>query len=195
MSAPCLIIQCAPRERGSSPKLLPTQYITHMTILGISIGTTRTGVCILKDGVLLDRHIHNYQDLWSENKLRIIINRYKQYILKRNVTAIIVKIPPLKKHTKPITQILKRIEALAKEYHCEFDLITKSEMKYITGVRSTNELIKYTLLLYPELTATIEKGGQNDHSYYKKLYEAILCAYIYKERQYNRAQQIANATE
>lgn len=162
-----------------------------MTILGISIGTTRTGVCVLKDDVLLDRHIHNYRSVWSDDKLRVIINRYKQYILKHNVSAIIIKIPPPKKHTKPVTQLLKRLERLAKEYYIDFDLITKTEIKHVVNVRSTTELIKYTTLLYPELEAVYDNGTQKD-SYYKKLYEAILCAHIFKERQQVRAQQQAN---
>jgi RNase H-fold protein (predicted Holliday junction resolvase) len=162
-----------------------------MTILGISIGTTRTGVAVLKDGVLLDRHIHNYQATWSDIKLRIITSRYKQYILKRNVTAIIVKIPPLKKHTKSITRILKRIEALAEEYHCEFDLVTKRELKDVTGMRSTSDLIEFARRLYPELIAMYEKGKANDHSYYRKLYEAILAAHIFQERQRIRAERMA----
>jgi RNase H-fold protein (predicted Holliday junction resolvase) len=165
-----------------------------MTILGISVGTTRTGVCVLKNGILLDRHIHNYQATWSDNKLRIVTERYKRYILKRNVTAIIVKIPPLKKHTKAITKIIKRVEALAKEYSCEFDLVTKTEIKHITAMRSTNELIEYARRLYPELIAMYEKGKANDHSYYQKLYEAILAAHIYQERQRVRAEQLAHTT-
>jgi len=166
-----------------------------MTCLGISIGTTRTGVCVLKDGTLLDRHIHNYQSNWTDHKLRIIINRYKQYILKYNISAVIVKIPPLKKHTKQVGQVLKRLEKLANEYGCEFDLITKSELKHITGTRSTNEIIRYTLLLYPELEFVFEKGSPNDHSYYRKLFEAVLSAHVYCEKQQIRAMQIKRAME
>ncbi|WP_419788825.1 hypothetical protein HDF24_11325 [Mucilaginibacter sp. X4EP1] len=166
-----------------------------MTILGISVGTTRTGVCVLKDEILLDRHIHSYPAAWSDNKLRIIANRYRQYVLKHNVTAIIVKIPRLKNHTKAISQLLKRIEALATEYHCEFDLITKSELKDVTGMRSTSELIEYARQLYPELVAMYDKGKANDHSYYQKLYEAILSAHIFQERQRVRAQRLAQTTE
>jgi len=164
-----------------------------MTILGISIGTTRTGVCVLKDGQLLDRHIHNYKTAWSDAKLRKIVNSYRRYILKRNVTAIIVKIPPLNKHTPAVGRILNRIEALAKEYSCEFDLVTKSEIKHSTSIRSTNELVKYARLLYPELAAMFEKGKANDHNYYKKIYEAVLAAHVFQERQRIRAEQIANA--
>jgi RNase H-fold protein (predicted Holliday junction resolvase) len=163
-----------------------------MTILGISIGTIRTGICVLKDGTLLDRHIHNYDDVWSTDKLRIIMNRYRGYITKHNVTAIMVKIPPVDKHTKPITRMLKKIERLAKRHDCLFDLITKGELKSFTGTRSTSELIECTRRLYPELSPLFEKGKQ---SYYKKLFEAVLSAHIFKEWQRRRAIRLAHTTE
>jgi len=166
-----------------------------MTLLGISIGTTRSGVCVLKDGEILDREIHNFFDEWSKAKLNLIINRYRQYFQKRSIDAIIINVPPLKRHNDKIRAIMKRIEVLAKEHLCEFDLTTKTEMKHITGVRSTEELIKYTTLLYPELRFVYEKGQENDHGHYKKLFEAVLCAHIYRKRQLQRAQQIYNATE
>lgn len=131
-----------------------------MTILGISVGTSRTGVCILKDGLLLDREVRNYLSAWSEAKLRIIVNRYRQYIRKPGVTAIMVKIPPLRKHTKPIARLLKSIEKLARENDCLFDLITKKELKHRTGTRSTDELIDYARRLYPNCPRCLIKGCQ-----------------------------------
>jgi RNase H-fold protein (predicted Holliday junction resolvase) len=166
-----------------------------MTILGISIGTSRTGVCLLKDGVLLDRHIHHYHAVWSDAKLRLIMNRYRQYVKKYNVTAIMIKIPSLHKHTNAITSILKQVERLAKEHGCLFDLITKSELKHVTGMRSTNELIDYTKRLYPELSSLFEKGSENEHLHYRKLFEAVLSAHIFKERQQARAIRIGTTTE
>jgi len=153
-----------------------------MTILGISIGTTRTGVCILRNGVLLDRQIHSYHDVWSDNKLRIIINRYKRYVRKWQVKAIIVKVPPPRKHTKATKLILKRIEALAKDHNCRFDLITQDEMRSQLHLHSTGALIECARLLYPELNVIYQKGEVNDHRYYKKLFEAVLAAHIFWER-------------
>lgn len=157
-----------------------------MTILGISIGSTRTGVCVLRDGILIDRQIHSYHTVWPDNKLRIIINRYKRYIRKWQVKAIIVKVPPPRKHTKATKLILKRIEALAKEHSCSFDLITKLEIKEVLGLHSTTALNECARLLYPGLNFVYEKGELNDHSYYKKLFEAVLAAHSYQERQHVR---------
>jgi len=153
-----------------------------MTILGISIGTTRTGISVLRDGILLDRQIHSYDEPWSDNKLRIIINRYKRYVRKRNVQAIIVKVPPTKKHTKAIKQIIKRLEILAKQQKCSFDLITKNEIQHQLHLHSTIALTECARLFYPELNGIYQKGELNEHRYYKKLFEAVLAAHIYWER-------------
>ena len=158
-----------------------------MTVLGISIGTSRIGVCILQDDVLLDRHVHDYPTLWSDTKLRMILSRYRQYLHKYQVNAVIVKVPPVQRHTKALLRLIRRTEALAKEYYSEFDLITKSEIKHTLNLRSTNEIIKYAAVLYPQLSALYRKGIRTNHSYYKKLYEAVLAAHIYKERQNAKA--------
>jgi len=166
-----------------------------MIIFGISIGTMNTGVCVLQDGHLLDRHIHKFSTSWSEAKFRIIMKRYRQYLQKYSITAIVIKVPPVHKHTKAIARILKGIEALAKEYYCEFDLFTKSELKSITCMRSTDELIEYTKRLYPGLATLHKKGTANRHSYYKKMFEAILSAHVYQERQIVRAVQLERSRE
>ena len=164
-----------------------------MTILGISAGTTRTGMCILKDDVLVYGRVRDYRKVWSDAKLRVIIRDYRHYILKYNVSAIIVKISPLKKHTPALRKVLKRLEGLAAEYGILFDLITKTELKSFTNTRSTSELIDYTRRTYPDLNVFFDKGMLNEHSYNKKLFEAVLSAHVFKEKQRIRALQIERA--
>lgn len=166
-----------------------------MTILGISFGTTRTGIAVLKNGTLLDRNIHSFKTVWSEKKVKKIIGRYRQYILKANVTAVIVKIPPLHKHTKATTTLLELIELLAKEYYCDFDLITRTEIKDVLNLRTTDEMILFAKQLYPARLESLETEMQNEQSYHKKLYEAVLSAHIFKERHRIRKQREADTTQ
>jgi RNase H-fold protein (predicted Holliday junction resolvase) len=154
-----------------------------MIIFGISIGTTRTGVAILKDGALQCAEIHRFMTPWSDEKLAKIINQYRQYIEKYKPTAIMVKVPPSSKHNGAIKAVMAKIELLAEEYNCALDFITKSELKDRTGMRTTAELIEWTKRLYPDLAALYEKGQSNDHNYYKKLYEAVLSAHVYQQMQ------------
>jgi hypothetical protein len=154
-----------------------------MTILGISVGTTNTGVCVLRDDTLLDRHMHSYHvPPWSDNKMRIILNRYREHIIKNKVTAVIVKEPLLKLQNKHIELLLKRIEQLAKEHGCTFSTITKRDIRVALDMGRKDGIAEHAVLFYPELSRLYEKGSKNDHSYYMKLYEAVLSAHIYKEQ-------------
>lgn len=166
-----------------------------MTILGISVGTTNTGVCILRDDTLLDRQMHSYHTPWSDNKMRIIINRYRQYIIKHKVMAIIVKEPLLKRQNKPIALLLKRIKELANEHGCTFSSITKREIKTALEIHKSKDIAEHARLFYPGLSRLYEKGSRNDHGYYMKLYEAVLSAHIYKERLRVQALQQEHTTE
>ena len=127
--------------------------------------------------------------------MHVIINRYKRYVLKRQVQAIVVKVPPPKKRGRAITHILKRLEALAKKHGCSFDLITKNDMKNALGLHSTTALNECVRLLYPELGVIYQKSVSNDHSYYKKLFEAVLAAHIFQERLNSKAARQERTTE
>lgn len=150
-----------------------------MTILGISIGTTQTGVCVLKESELINWQIHEFKHEWSEAKLYRIIQQYKRYIARHNVNAIMVKIPPTSSVSKPLAQIQKRLVVLAKKHNCKIDFILKSEIKDRLILENTEEIIQLAVRKYPVLQSIYEKGSQNNHSYYRKFYEAILGAHIY----------------
>jgi hypothetical protein len=150
-----------------------------MTILGISVGTVRTGICVLKDGELHDGEYRVYKNQGpvSEKKLDAIAKAYRQYLRKYPITAVMVKIPPLSRQSDAIRSIIKRIEALAREFGCELDLITKTELKEANSLRSTEEIIDFARRLFPELDPLFQRGLKNGHSYYRKVYEAVLAAH------------------
>jgi RNase H-fold protein (predicted Holliday junction resolvase) len=193
MFAHCHRIQSALHEHDCSPTSLPTQYSIPMTILGISLGTTVTGIAILKDEALIEWNNHVYPQAWSDNKMRIILKQYKRYIARHNVNAVVVKIPPTKKQTT--SMLLKAIEKLAKKHGCAFDITSKREIKGFFTLKNTDALIEYAQIKYPKLRNTYLKSIATNHRYHKKLYEAVLSADVYQERQRVRALQIANTKE
>ncbi|MEO6520604.1 MAG: hypothetical protein ABIN91_02930 [Mucilaginibacter sp.] len=152
-----------------------------MTVLGISIGTKGTGICVLRDGELIDANVHYYHTPWSDLKLRAIVNQYRHYVRRYGVTAIIIKVPPPINHTPAVRRIMAQVEGLAKQYYCEFDLTTKTEIRSTLSLRS-GEIAGFARQLYPELQAIYEKGARNGHGYHKKLYEAVLSAYLFQQR-------------
>jgi hypothetical protein len=90
-----------------------------------------------------------------------------------------VKIPQLNKDSKELSSIRNKLVILAKKHECKIDFILKSEIKDKLALKNTNEIIEIAVRYYPELEHVYKKGIHNKHSYYKKLYEAVLGAYLY----------------
>lgn len=153
-----------------------------MTIFGISLGTSRVGICILEDGVLLDRQVHDFPTSWSEHKRRVIINRLKQYLKKYKVDAIVVKVPPADSHEQPLKQLMKRLHKLSLDYGCAFDYMTKSEIKEYCRAHSTKGIILFTKKLYPELQGLYKKTKDKEYRFHKRLFEAAIAAHMYNEK-------------
>jgi hypothetical protein len=166
-----------------------------MTIFGISIGTSRTGICILQDGKLVYAHVHDYPTPWTDTKLRIILNQYRQYFHLYQITDVMIKIPHPSRRTKHIHQLIRRIEAMIKEYYCSHDLTTKTEIKEVFALRSSEEIPDFATRLYPKLSGLYDKGKTSNHRFYRKLYEAVLAAYMYQERIRIRKLKIENTNE
>ena len=160
-----------------------------MICLGISIGTTRTGVCVIKDGTLRERRVHTYPHTFTDNKARIITNKYRHYIDKYRVTDIAVKIPAQAKQTKAVKLLLHRIKKLAEECGCEFDLTNMFEMKSLTDTYTSEETIRYITEKYPELKLIYDKDRERDFKHSKKIFEAVLVAYLHRERSLKRQVQ------
>ena len=153
-----------------------------MITLGISLGTSRTGVCLIDNGKIKAKRVHDYPVPWSDTKMRAILDKYRSYFKRYAIIGVMVKIPPPSRHTPALKRLMRRVEALAKEHYCEFDLITKAEMKGTYVLHSTDEIIRFTKRLYPELSELYQKGLKSNHIFYKKLYEAVLAAHIHQNR-------------
>lgn len=154
-----------------------------MIILGISLGTRETGICVMDSGTLVDWQIHQYHAQWSEYKLQLILNQYKQYFQQYRINAVIIKVPPARFHSKKITQLLKHLDLLIQKYGIkQYDFITKAEIKQNLLFKNTEELIVTVVKKYPVLQPVFDKGVANGHEYYEKIYEAVISAYIFSNQ-------------
>lgn len=166
-----------------------------MIIFGISIGTSRTGVCIVQDGKLIYAHVHDFRGPWSDNKQRIILNTYRKYFRQYAITDVMIKIPYGPECSKQVQRLRHRVEKMAAEYYCPFDFTTKSEIKGTFVLKSTEEIVKFATRMYPQLSALYEKGIATKHSFYIKLYEAVLAAAVYEQKYKARQKRKEITTE
>ncbi|QKJ32450.1 hypothetical protein HQ865_22690 [Mucilaginibacter mali] len=152
-----------------------------MTVLGISVGTKESGVCVLRDGKLLRREVHFYKRAWSDYKMQIIINTYRRYLKRFDIDAVVVKAPPARSLSAALRRLLDRTEQMARKRGCAFYVITKTELKGRTGTHSTAELIACACRLYPQLSEQRGKGSLHGNLYDKKMYEAVLAAHVVQQ--------------
>lgn len=92
-----------------------------------------------------------------------------------------VKIPQLTKDSKELGSIRNKLVTLAKAHNCTIDFILKSEIKGRLTLKNTKEIIEIAVRYYPVLEHVYKKGIKNKHSYYTKLYEAVLAAHLYHQ--------------
>ncbi|MBD1363473.1 hypothetical protein IDJ77_06600 [Mucilaginibacter sp. ZT4R22] len=153
-----------------------------MIILGISLGTSRTGICILDNEKILAKNVHDYPVPWSDTKLRAILSNFRSYFKRYAIIGVIVKVPPPSRHTPALKRLMRRIEALARDHYCEVDFITKAEIKGTYVLQSTDEIIQFATKMHPELLELYQRGIKSNHKFHKKLYEAVLAAHIFYNR-------------
>jgi len=148
----------------------------------------------MQGGTVLEAEVHRFDDRWSPTKAHLIIDRYRRYARRYGVTAIMVKVPPARMHSAAVRSLMERTERLARQLYCDFDFITKSEIRSTLGFDTVAEIASYVQRTYPELTITYKEGALNEKASYRKLHEAVLAAEIFQKRLRERATHIPKTT-
>jgi RNase H-fold protein (predicted Holliday junction resolvase) len=134
-----------------------------MVVLGISLGTTTTGIAVLNDGELIYWHTHSFRDKWSPDKAALITSRYGNYVSQYKPKKVVVKIPPVYHHSGAIKQLLEKIKELF-SYH-------------IPEVANHNQLMAYAIEHYPILLPEYEQAMAGKNNYHAKLFDAVIAAH------------------
>jgi RNase H-fold protein (predicted Holliday junction resolvase) len=147
-----------------------------MRVLGISLGTTTSGVAVISGGQLICWHIHSFRDRWSADKATAIAARYERYVTQYRPRIIVVKIPPLYHHTESIKQLLKKLAVLFQYHGCMVEYTTKEAVK-ADIIKNNKELMKHATELYPILRPEYESALAGKNRYHAKLFDAVMAAH------------------
>ena len=154
-----------------------------MVILGISIGTRVTGIAILNNSELIAWESHSFPTKWSKPKLQQIINRYEKHVRTHKVPTVIIKIPRLSHHSKPLKDILSGLRSLLTFHGCMVDYTTLTELKTkLPQIENASDVEDYALNLYPVLLPEHTRERVNKRPYHHKMFEAVLIAHLWKDR-------------
>lgn len=154
-----------------------------MVILGISLGTRKSGIAILDNGKLVAWNTLSFKNEWSERKATKIVSKYERYLKKHKVTTVVLKIPPFTHQTEAILTIIKKIQEIIVYHGCMVEYKTKAEIKQeLPEVRNTNDLMAHASTLYPVLTDDYTQELTNRNRYHSKMFEAVMVAHLCKAK-------------
>jgi hypothetical protein len=154
-----------------------------MLILGISLGTTTTGIAVLKDKELIQWQTHSFREVWSEQKAEDIVNRFHYYIRQYRIEVVVIKLPPQSHQPTPVVQLLKKLVDLCAYKGCMVQTCTKRDIKKeIPGARNNNDIMLFAITHYPIITPEYTKALAGKNQYHKKLFEAVVAAHLFPSR-------------
>lgn len=153
-----------------------------MVVLGISIGTRVTGIAIINDTELIAWQSHTFPAQWSKAKMEQIINRYEKYIRTHKVTMVVIKIPRLSHHNNALKSLLSKLRSLIAFHGCLMDYTTLNELKTALPIQNSFDIQTFIVRQYPVLIPEYNRERVNKRPYHHKMFEAVLIAHIWKDR-------------
>ena len=157
--------------------------MTIMRILGISLGTSDSGIALISAGQLVHWKTHSFHEQWSANKLNDMLIRFDRYITRYQIRHVVIKIPPPTHHTKEFLALLKSLSELVKYRGCMVACQTKADIKnLIPEVINTETLMEYVTRHYPILLPEQAQELAGRQKYHIRMFEAVLVAHVYKEQ-------------
>jgi len=152
-----------------------------MVILGISLGTSTTGIAVISGGELTFSHTHSFRDTWTDDKAVLITSRYEHYIIQHRPHITIVKIPPVHHHSSALKQLLQTLKTLFQYHGCMVEYKTKEEMKAeMPDIQNHHQLMNHCVELYPILQPEYNKAVAGKNNYHAKLFDAVMVAHLGK---------------
>ncbi len=148
-------------------------------VLGISPGTKRLGVALMRNHDLVDWQVKTFEGKWSERKLKKIIIAIDTLIDDHGIREIAVKIPGTLPFSMGFTQLIGAMNVLFERKGIRADYYTLSDMQ--NHFSQEKKMTKASLAAFlahkhSELLPVYHKGEQKRVSYYNKVFEAVAAA-------------------
>lgn len=154
-------------------------------VLGISIGTRKLGVGVIKDGELLDWRVTVFKGIWSNHKLSRIIRYIELYALRYQVLSIALKVPSLIDSSPGLQPLITTVIEQCSRDQINVGTYRIEDLKrYCFPDERSNKkaLTQYLLDKFPEIYSAARKEKQNRNPYYTPMFEAIIAALVHLKK-------------
>ncbi len=157
-----------------------------MPVLGISIGTRRNGVAVIRGSELESAQIHSICGKWSSKKREAFIGVFRRYVSRYCIDTIVIKIPKQSHFTLALKQLIRAVDEYVKKQGCLIEYTTIENIKHAEpSIKNRNHLREFVVSRYPELAHEKNRDIRNKQPYYMKLFEATIVAHIESMRKRN----------
>jgi len=148
-------------------------------VLGVSIGTQKIGLAVIKENRLLVKKVSTFNSKWNNKKLSNIIRAIDRTRWRNGVTAVSIKVPPSSHYTAGLKALIREIKRYYTDKNIPFHVCTIKELKS-HGIneqrRNKRQLVHDMAEQYPDLRPKAEKELNSRIAYYTKMFEAIAAA-------------------
>jgi RNase H-fold protein (predicted Holliday junction resolvase) len=150
-----------------------------MGTLGISLGTTSSGIAIINGKELILENIHSFRAPWTAQKADYIVKRLLKYLVHYHIQLVVIKLPPRSHQPETVRALIAKLTEQCSYHGCIVKTCTKSELKrHIIGARNTADMMRFVASQYPSLTQKHEQAQKHKNQYHTKVFEAVLAAHI-----------------
>lgn len=154
-------------------------------VLGVSLGTQKVGIAVIKHNKLLVEKVAKFDYRWSEKKLFDIIRAIDKTRWGNDVTALSIKVPPASHHTQGLKALISEVIRYYKTKDIDFHICTIKELK-AHGInesrKNKKQLVQDMAERYPDLLPKAHKELTSHIAYYIKMFEAVAAAELFLEQ-------------
>ena len=150
-----------------------------MGTLGISLGTTSSGIAIINGKELILENVHSFRAPWTDKKAGYIVARLTKYLVHYHIQQVVVKLPPQSHQPESVRALIAKLTEQCSYHGCVVKTYTKSELKnHIADAKNTTDMIRFIINQYPSLVPKYEQAQKHKNQYHTKVFEAVLAAHI-----------------
>lgn len=147
------------------------------TILGISAATRSVGLVVVKKGEVLDWQIKSFKQIWSKEKLEMILRSIDKVIHQHNISIVAIKSPCEVQFSENLLLLVQTFESLIKQKGIKVYRYNHHQLKHASPagtMRNKHSLMKHIAEQYPYMQSLHEKELKNRNPYHLKVFEALL---------------------
>jgi len=151
------------------------------TVLGLSLGTRKIGLAVVKNGDLKEWCVKEFKGYWCIAKLKAIMFCVYKFCTLYGITSIAIKIPRKIGKQTGLRRVVSELERYAESQNIQIQKYSQNYLKlWYCGSDQGDfqKVIEIIVLRKPELVHEHRKEQRNYCGHYEVMFQAVAVALI-----------------